>query len=219
MYHLFIFNEMKKIFFVLSILSSINLFAQDVIVKHNGGTIISKVIEIKDSEVKYKKYNNPNGPTYSIALSEINQINYENGEKDIFSANNEAKSSRELLILDIEFNNLHKKIKRLKQTAWIAGAALAVVGGVLIEKGTNPDSKNETQTMTGGVILAGGVVLTTSLLIKANSLKKEYNLQAISLWHKEFELSNRKTLMAGVDLINDQLSKKSNLGFGLRMNF
>ncbi|MBQ9671270.1 MAG: hypothetical protein IJV34_00270 [Prevotella sp.] len=60
-------------------------FAQDVIVKHDGSTILSKVTEIGVTEVKYKKFSNQNGPTYSILKSDILSINYENGEKETFA--------------------------------------------------------------------------------------------------------------------------------------
>ncbi len=58
---------------------------QDVIVKKDGSTILSKVLEVNKSEIKYKKFSNRNGPTYTIEISEIMSINYENGEKDDFS--------------------------------------------------------------------------------------------------------------------------------------
>ena len=61
------------------------VFAQDVIVKHDGSTILSKVTEISVTEVKYKKFSNQNGPTYSIQKSDIQAINYENGEKETFA--------------------------------------------------------------------------------------------------------------------------------------
>ena len=53
--------------------------------QNNGNTILSKVIEIGSTEVKYKKFSNLNGPTYTIAKAEILVINYENGEKESFS--------------------------------------------------------------------------------------------------------------------------------------
>ena len=59
--------------------------AQDVIVKHDGSTILSKVTEIGTTEVKYKKFSNQNGATYSILKSDIQAINFENGEKDTFA--------------------------------------------------------------------------------------------------------------------------------------
>lgn len=59
--------------------------AQDVIVKKDQSTIMSKVLEITSMEIKYKKWNNQDGPTYSIERSEVLSINYENGEVEQFS--------------------------------------------------------------------------------------------------------------------------------------
>lgn len=59
-------------------------YSQDVIVKKDGSTILSKVLEVSSSEVKYKKYSNQDGPIYSISSSNIQVINYENGEKETF---------------------------------------------------------------------------------------------------------------------------------------
>ncbi|MBQ9203762.1 MAG: hypothetical protein IJ155_05935 [Prevotella sp.] len=69
------------------------VFAQDVIVKHDGSTILSKVTEIGVTEVKYKKFSNQNGPTYSILKSDIQAINYESGEKETFADVSPATSS------------------------------------------------------------------------------------------------------------------------------
>ncbi len=85
--------KMKKILIV----SALGLFfttisAQDVIVMKNGSTILSKVIEVNTSDIKYKKHSNINGPTYIIEISEIMSVNYENGEKDTFE-NKKAKTT------------------------------------------------------------------------------------------------------------------------------
>ena len=58
------------------------LEAQDVIVKKDGTTILSKVLEVNEANLKYKKFKNPQGPTYSISLSEIMSVNYDNDEED-----------------------------------------------------------------------------------------------------------------------------------------
>ena len=65
-------------------LCSVNVFAQDVIVKKDGSTIISKVTDVSSSEVKYKKYSHLDGPTYTISKSLIKVINFENGDKEDF---------------------------------------------------------------------------------------------------------------------------------------
>ena len=76
---------MKKLLFVMLSMCLVNIHAQDVIVKKDGSTILSKVLEVNTADIKYKKFSNQNGPTYTISKSEILSINYENGEKDDFS--------------------------------------------------------------------------------------------------------------------------------------
>lgn len=50
---------MKKILLLMVFFAStFTASAQDVIVKKDGSTILSKVIEIGTTEVKYKKWNN-----------------------------------------------------------------------------------------------------------------------------------------------------------------
>lgn len=210
---------MKKLIFVLSILFSMNLFAQDVIVKRDGSTIVSKVYEIGDKDVKYKKHTNLNGPTYTIAISEIDVINYENGEKESFDVTTKTNSYKELLAMDYKYN-IENKIKKKRRNAWLFGASALIVGGALIYAGADGTGTNTTCVTAGGILVVGGIIYAANNLIVANKLKKEYSqLQTTSLWHKEVELNNKKTLMAGVDLINDQIYKKRSLGLGLRMNF
>ena len=67
------------------LLSSVVCMAQDVITKKDGTDISAKVLEISDSAIKYKKFDNQEGPTYVISTSDILLIRYENGEKDIFN--------------------------------------------------------------------------------------------------------------------------------------
>ena len=71
-------------FLLTTVALTINLNAQDVITKRNGDDIEAKVLEILDSEIKYKKFNFLDGPTYTEKKSEILIIRYENGSKDIF---------------------------------------------------------------------------------------------------------------------------------------
>ena len=78
----------RKLFATLFLISIAGMAtAQDVIVKKDQSTVMSKVLEITSTEIKYKKWNNQDGPTYSINRSEVVSINYENGEVDRFSDN------------------------------------------------------------------------------------------------------------------------------------
>lgn len=83
---------MKKFLclFILGILS-LAAYSQDLIVKKDGSVIQAKVAEIGISEVKYKKWSNQDGPTYSIAIADILAINYPDGSKEEF-ANTSATS-------------------------------------------------------------------------------------------------------------------------------
>lgn len=82
-------------FLIISFLFCYSLIAysQDVIVKKDGSTILSKVLEVNTSDIKYKKFKNPDGPTYTILKSELISINYENGEKDIFEDTKDSKET------------------------------------------------------------------------------------------------------------------------------
>lgn len=101
---------MKKL--LLCILSLLPTFieAQDVIVKKDGSTIISKILEVNSSEVKYKKYSNLDGPVFVINKSEIQVINYENGDKEDLGNNNpiryiEEKKQNGWNTLHVQFNS------------------------------------------------------------------------------------------------------------------
>lgn len=59
--------------------------AQDVILKKDNTTVLSKVLEITSTEIKYKKWSNQEGPTYSINRSEVTRINFQNGDVEQFT--------------------------------------------------------------------------------------------------------------------------------------
>ncbi len=73
---------MKRSIVLLCFFLSIQLYGQDVIVMKDGSTVLSKVIEVEEKEVKYKKHSNIDGPVYTIKKENILSINYENGERD-----------------------------------------------------------------------------------------------------------------------------------------
>jgi len=78
---------MKK--YILSILFILGIiltgFTQDAITKKSGEDIQAKILEVNQNEVKYKKFDNLDGPTFSMLKSDILLIRYSNGTKDIFN--------------------------------------------------------------------------------------------------------------------------------------
>lgn len=73
-----------KLIIGLLFLSSLHVNAQDVIVKKDNSTILSKITKVSTTEIEFKKWSNLDGPTYIISISDVIRINYENGEYDIF---------------------------------------------------------------------------------------------------------------------------------------
>jgi len=78
---------MKKIIFTIltSIFTMSFCFSQDIITKKTSEDIQAKVLEVTATEIKFKKFDNQNGPTFTILKSEVLMVRYENGTKDIFT--------------------------------------------------------------------------------------------------------------------------------------
>ena len=58
--------------------------AKDVIVMKSSDSIEAKILEVTPTEVKYKKMNYLDGPTFIILKSEISKITYGNGDVESF---------------------------------------------------------------------------------------------------------------------------------------
>jgi len=67
--------------------------AQDVITLRNGNEIKAKVTEITPSEIKYKRYENLEGPTVVVARSEVFAINFENGTREVINPLTESAAT------------------------------------------------------------------------------------------------------------------------------
>lgn len=81
--------------FLLSIFLCIGIrsIAQDNIIQSNGTEIQAKVIEVTETSVRYKRFDNLAGPIYSLSKIEIVMIQYENGTKDTFSSSIAKKAT------------------------------------------------------------------------------------------------------------------------------
>lgn len=60
--------------------------AQDLIVRTDDVRIEAKVTEIAPDVVRYKRFTNPDGPTYVLPVDRIRSIRFANGEEEIFTA-------------------------------------------------------------------------------------------------------------------------------------
>ncbi|MDR2287288.1 MAG: hypothetical protein LBE04_07425 [Prevotellaceae bacterium] len=77
---------MKKVLLILVIftVTVIRVDAQDIITKKDGNEVRAKVIEIVPDAIKYKMFDNQDGPVYVLSKSEIFMIKYESGRKEVF---------------------------------------------------------------------------------------------------------------------------------------
>ncbi len=77
---------MKKIFSILSCMLFLGtISAQDIIMKKDADEIEAKVTKVGRSDIEYKRWDNPDGPTYTIPVGEVFIIKYENGRTDKMS--------------------------------------------------------------------------------------------------------------------------------------
>lgn len=87
---------MKQLLVFLFLLCSASVFAQDVIVKKDGSTIVCRVVELTSSEITYKKWTDLNGSNYVMSRSDASSISYENGKKvDLSDATNLYKPNNQ----------------------------------------------------------------------------------------------------------------------------
>lgn len=78
---------MKKLFFILLCLFTLTTArAQDKIYRKNGQTILTKIIEIGTTDIKYKLFGNAESPIYVLEKDRINKIQYEDGHIEKFTA-------------------------------------------------------------------------------------------------------------------------------------
>ena len=82
------FRTIYSLILVGFIFTNSKLIAQDKITLLNGTEIISKLNEISDTEVKYKLFDNQNGPDRVLLKKDIFSIKYENGKIEVYNSGN-----------------------------------------------------------------------------------------------------------------------------------
>jgi hypothetical protein len=78
---------------VLMVFSSLITFGQDKIFKKNGDVIEAKVMVINTRDIVFKKFNNQDGPDYSVPKKDVLKIKYQNGTEDSFEGNLDPTST------------------------------------------------------------------------------------------------------------------------------
>jgi len=162
-----------KAFFTLCCLASTIMVmrAQDIITKTNGDQIKAKVTEVDINEVKYKRFDNVSGPTYTIAKSDVFMIKYENGEKDMFQ-----KTSNESDVSDQTSTQDPSSSESVKQKLQATRQALRnspQTGQSTTQQQNTPASTSAIAPKTRWGIKAGLNVATVTLSNGSNSQSLE----------------------------------------------
>ncbi len=82
-------NIKKIITGITFLLITVTAMAQDKIIKKNGETINAKISLINSDIIVFKRFDNPEGPEYTIPKGDVAKIKYANGTSDIFEENND----------------------------------------------------------------------------------------------------------------------------------
>ena len=238
---------MKKLLLILLLVCSASAWAQDVIVKRDGSTILCRVVEVNKTEVVYKRWGNLEGPNYVMNLSDLSAINYENGKKirmdETQKSENIPSTTTSTPLPTVQTNTgqqtvsddallkmmvkpaltpSQKKAKKLKLIGYIGGPALVIAGAALIVVGTGEETGGDCFG-GGAACIASGIALTSGCLIRAHNLKKkansQYSVQSSPLYQHDFTLKNGTSFSAGVDMLKDNTRHNPTLGVGLTYNF
>ena len=208
---------MKKLLLILitAALYSVDAISQDVIVQKNGSTILCKIIDIGAPEIKYKKWDNPDGPNYSILRKDIQAINFEDGRKEVF--NNPLDSLSLVKHLDTYTKERYLHISQSWQIAgvvyfWvnaIVGSAIAFI---------NNDYGVDFAYIMGGAVLDGIVgALIFNEIGRHWEKKSNQILTSSSLIRKDIKIGKTR-LSAGLDMFSNKVTKDKSLGIVVGLN-
>lgn len=214
---------MKKCLLIYLFLSFCTvILAQDIIHKKDGTSVKSNVLEIGTNEVKYKKWENPNGPTYTISLSIISFIRYQNGQVDTF--NKEENNEQEFIDVrvhqpyqetNIDYFNRKELLKSYhRHRNWAIAIAIIGVGSAVPV--TILAEQNQWLPITWGAIsLSASIYLWKEA---ENKRKQAYSIQTVSFYKHTFNLGCNN-LTASFDVISNNLNKERSFGIGLNLLF
>ena len=187
-------------------------FSQDIIITKNSERIDAKVIEVNVDTIKYKRFENLEGPIYSLLKSNIVTIVYQNGYVEIFSnesspVSKAAPASSTQMIPYKNFNlkqmmsinaphlydryNSANNLSNIGTGLTLAGLGAAIFGYTIADKETRSSSMGTEVYLSGpgaAIFSAGfiGACVGTPLWIVGAVKKKRVR----NAYLREFGYSN-----------------------------
>lgn len=223
---------MRNLCLVLSLCLSSLMYAQDVIVLNDGSSIISKVLEVGSTDVKYKKWSNLEGATYTLKKAEIISINYQNGERESFSNNKSPVNfnmgvANGLTYSEYQKENKNKNIDFLKREELLRSARIWNIAGTIIAVGG----------ITGGICLGafgeGQSLIGASLAIGipallggamcwyegANKRNEAYQLSVTSIPIDKIIINDHLIIEPNIVCANSIGNRLPSMGLGAKLTF
>lgn len=200
---------MKQLFlFVITLVFSLNTYAQDTLVLRNGNKVLSKVLEIGTTEVSYKIWSNINGPTYKVSRNDISYIKYNNQTIETFEQIAGIPSEIEVRrggfgpsfwqdgrkVRLSELRNILKQNNPDAFRKYRNGEGLAVIGAIFAGAGAGLAIGNAINVYYGNDMdwtinaVASGAVLVG--LIFGGAENKKY-IEAVEIYNQGLRRSNK----------------------------
>ncbi|MBO9617188.1 MAG: hypothetical protein J7619_31165 [Dyadobacter sp.] len=123
--------------------SSSTAYAQDKIIQKNGKEIKAKVLGTDSQYIRYKRYDNPNGPDYFLFRSDIWKIEYENGKTEL-QTEPEKVTQEPARNTTAQLETLQRKVAKYQKrsmTFLTAGSVAIVAGAITMLKLTGDYNK------------------------------------------------------------------------------
>jgi hypothetical protein len=176
-------------------MSVLSASAQDVLVKKSGEEIKVKVIEVGIHEIKYKMFDNPDGPVFVMKKDELLKIRYENGTETL------------ILPDPLTVNQEHQILdrRRVVKTEFILPLAGAIAFGYeqVLKVGTNLEGKvgiigpgfGDARGKANGAFVKGGIKFLSGQDFYVEGMRYMHPLKGkyvkLEMMYSHFRLKDR----------------------------
>lgn len=184
--------------------------AHDLITKTDGSKLEAKVEEITDTFVRYRKASNPTGPIYTVPLTSVLTITYENGSIDNFNSKDSATSipsenksknytenmdntnsgtmsDAELIklnnsgLINVDVKDLYSSARKKRIIGWSGGGAIIAIGLVAAYFGSEQYGYTDDFWNIAGGSFVAATAWCVGFNLKANSLvRKAHEIEMYS---------------------------------------
>lgn len=199
---------------------SATLCAQDIVLFKDGTSEKAKIQEITNTEVKYKKFSNLEGPTYTVAKSSISSIQYQNGEQETFTTTTAETApvtieNPDNTVSYFKQQEILRKIDRLETK----GRRKRVWTHILIWGGLGSMAIGLTTDYDGAMLIGSSAALAG---LFTGNWKKHYEeaeaLRATLAYSWDFKAGDCE-IAPSINLLSDHKHHERAIGVGLNIKF